>query len=472
VNTKRSWEAPPWLFLGSGLALILALGVAKPETAAAQSQCAGENGTCSFSGVNGVVYGANGAFNGRIATNSTACNNATFGDPISGVAKACYARSYTLCASENGTCSFSGVADVAYGANASFNTRTATNSIACNNATFGGDPISGVVKSCYYRLRTQCSGENGTCSFTGTGDIAYGANATFFGRTAVSSISCSNGAFGGDPLPNTVKACHVMVVSTSTSGGGGGGSDIGSIVSSAQFDQIWNPGTRSATYTYADFVTAAASYYPGLCQTGDSNTQKRECAAYFASKNQETGVGQYDRELYCQPGGGGHGGAACNYCGAAGACGSCASGQQYWGRHAVQLSWNYNYCAAGNGMGLGSGLHSDPNSIFNNKVTGWRASNWYWMTQLGPAVSNGYGTWPQESAHDAITTTDGSGNYGFGGTIRAVNGSIECQSRVQQQLNRVTYYNGSGGDEEDSSGGTLGILGYTGGAFGRRFCSP
>jgi hypothetical protein len=257
---------------------------------------------------------------------------------------------------------------------------------------------------------------------------------------------------------------------TATPTSSGGGSGIGAIVSSSQFDQIWNPATRSSTYTYADFKTAADTYYPALCGTGDTNTKKRECAAYFASKDQETGMGQYDRELYCQPGGGGYGGAACSYCGGS-SCGACAAGQQYWGRHAVQLSWDYNYCLAGGQ--IGTNLHADPNAIFNNKVTGWRLSDWYWMTQLGPSVSNGYGTWPMRTAHDSITSSDASGNYGFGGTIRAVNGGIECGSRVQQQINRVTYYNGSGGqDDEDGSGGTLGVLGYAGGLFGRRFCSP
>jgi hypothetical protein len=467
VSTKRPLALPGWGIVGLGLTAILTM-TTLPDTAAAQTFCANENGTCSFSGVAGVAYGANGAYNYKMATGSIACNNATFGDPIPGVAKSCTYLTYTPCAGEGGTCTFSGVADVAYGANSSFFSRTATGSIGCNTTPFGGDPLFGTLKSCYYRSRPQCAvGENGTCTFGGTAIVAYGANTSFFGRTASNSIACNAGTFGGDPIVGTVKACYTLVVSSS----GGGG--IGAIVSSSQFDQIWNPASRSATYTYADFVTAATSYYPGLCQTGDDNTKKRECAAYFASKDQETGVGQYDRELYCQPGGGGYGTAPCNYCdGGNQPCGACVGGQQYWGRHAVQLSWNYNYCNAGNQMGLGSGLHSDPNSIFNNRVTGWRASDWYWMTQLGPAVTNGYGTWPQQTAHDAITTTHSSGNYGFAGTIRAVNGGIECQSRVQQQLNRVTYYNGSGGDEEDSSGGTLGILGYTGGIFGRRFCSP
>jgi hypothetical protein len=249
---------------------------------------------------------------------------------------------------------------------------------------------------------------------------------------------------------------------------------IGTIVSASSFDLIWAPGTRAATYTYGDFVTAANDYYPALCGTGDINMKKRECAAYFANKSQETGTGRYDRELFCQPGGGGAGTASCNYCDGS-TCGACAGGQQYWGRHSIQLSWAQNYCLGGNAIGLGSGLHADPNQIFSNRVTGWRLANWYWMTQKGPGVSNGYGTWPSESAHDA-TTRSSCGvdqNCGFAGSIRAINGGIECGSRVQQQINRVTFYNGSGGqDDEDGVGGILGILGYGGGKFGRRYCAP
>ena len=53
------------------------------------------------------------------------------------------------CADENGTCTFSGTYEVCYGANSSFICKTVTDSIACNNTAFGSDPISGVAKACY-----------------------------------------------------------------------------------------------------------------------------------------------------------------------------------------------------------------------------------------------------------------------------------------------------------------------------------
>lgn len=58
---------------------------------------------------------------------------------------------YALCASEGQRCNFSGSKDVAYGANGQFVYRSGiTGGVDCNNAVFG-DPISGVAKACYTR---------------------------------------------------------------------------------------------------------------------------------------------------------------------------------------------------------------------------------------------------------------------------------------------------------------------------------
>ncbi len=59
---------------------------------------------------------------------------------------------YTLCANEWGSFALPGTCDVAYGANGAFAFRSAqSGTITFNNATFG-DPISGVAKKGYYRL--------------------------------------------------------------------------------------------------------------------------------------------------------------------------------------------------------------------------------------------------------------------------------------------------------------------------------
>lgn len=59
------------------------------------TQCATEGNTCSFSGVREVWYGARTSWKTAPASNGVACTNGVFGDPIVGVAKACYIRAYT-----------------------------------------------------------------------------------------------------------------------------------------------------------------------------------------------------------------------------------------------------------------------------------------------------------------------------------------------------------------------------------------
>lgn len=147
-----------------------------PSPAPAWTDCAGEGGTCSFSGTRQVRYGANGSYAYKSATGSIACTNGVFGDPIFGTVKTCqYAAdvatapvptpaptpaptptptptppvTWTGCSAENGTCTFSGTRQVRYGANGTYALRTATGSIACSNAVFG-DPVYGVVKTCEY----------------------------------------------------------------------------------------------------------------------------------------------------------------------------------------------------------------------------------------------------------------------------------------------------------------------------------
>ena len=89
---------------------------------------------------------------------------------------------FTLCAPEGGTCTFTGDRNLAFGANGNYNTLTIINSTACNTATFGPpDPAPNVAKACYisppigYVSAKQghgygsvyCADEGGTCSYEG-----------------------------------------------------------------------------------------------------------------------------------------------------------------------------------------------------------------------------------------------------------------------------------------------------------------
>ncbi|WP_446743383.1 RICIN domain-containing protein [Silvibacterium acidisoli] len=137
---------------------------------------------------------------------------------------------YTLCASENNQCSFSGTATVAFGADGRYLYGNFTNGTSCTAATFGNDPVYGVVKSCYIPTPnttqaappgttvpsgyTFCAAENSQCSFTGTATVAFGANGQYLYQTFTNGVACTTTAFGNDPDVGVVKACFIPAPNT------------------------------------------------------------------------------------------------------------------------------------------------------------------------------------------------------------------------------------------------------------------
>ncbi len=80
-----------------------------------------------------------------------------------------------------------------YGANGSYFYKTLSDGTSCTNSVFG-DPIVGVVKECAIPAGaagasvdewTFCAVENQACAFTGTREVRYGANGSYFYKTLV-----------------------------------------------------------------------------------------------------------------------------------------------------------------------------------------------------------------------------------------------------------------------------------------------
>jgi hypothetical protein len=61
---------------------------------------------------------------------------------------------WTKCANEGQTCSFSGKREVRYGTTTLYTSKVLTGPVACGNGTFG-DPARGYIKSCWYSSVTQ-----------------------------------------------------------------------------------------------------------------------------------------------------------------------------------------------------------------------------------------------------------------------------------------------------------------------------
>lgn len=188
----------------------------------------------------------------------------------------------------------------------------------------------------------------------------------------------------------------------------------GFVVSQAQFDQMF-PG-RNSFYSYSGLTTAIAAF-PAFAGTGSATVRKQEAAAFLANVSHETGGLVYivEQNTANYP----------HYCDATQPYGCPAGQAAYYGRGPIQLSWNFNYKAAGDALGIN--LLNDPWQVERNASVAWKTALWYWMTQNGPGTM---------TPHAAMVNS-----RGFGETIRSINGSLECNGGNPGQVqSRVTAY--------------------------------
>ncbi|MEV4003764.1 glycoside hydrolase family 19 protein [Actinomadura sp. NPDC049753] len=201
----------------------------------------------------------------------------------------------------------------------------------------------------------------------------------------------------------------------------GGSSDPGDppgqggfVVSESQFDQMFP--SRSSFYSYSG-LTAAMAAFPAFANTGSDTVKKQEAAAFLANVNHETGGLVYIVEQNT--------GNYPHYCDASRSYGCPAGQAAYYGRGPIQLSWNFNYKAAGDALGID--LLNNPWLVERDASVSWRTGLWYWMTQNGPGTMTG---------HSAMVN-----GRGFGETIRSINGALECDGRNPAQVqSRVNAY--------------------------------
>lgn len=162
-------------------------------------------------------------------------------------------------------------------------------------------------------------------------------------------------------------------------------------------------------YTRAAFLDALNSYNQ-FGRSGSLDDSKREVAAAFAHFTHETGHFCYTEEID---------GPSKDYCDEDKTEWPCAPNKGYYGRGPIQLSWNYNYGPAGRDNGF-DGLNS-PETVANDPTVSFKTALWYWMNNV----------------HGVI-------NQGFGATIRAINGQLECDganpSTVQTRVGYYTQY--------------------------------
>ncbi|XP_042029413.1 chitinase 5-like isoform X2 [Salvia splendens] len=198
-------------------------------------------------------------------------------------------------------------------------------------------------------------------------------------------------------------------------GGSPGGSN-GVVVSNVVTDNFFNGIANQAPagcagkgfYTRAVFLQAIRSY-PQFGTTGSTDNAKREIAAFFAHVTHETGHFCYTREINGQ---------SRNYCDSNNRQWPCAPGQGYYGRGPIQISWNYNYGPAGQAIGF-DGLNN-PDIVARDPIISFKTALWFWMNNVHSLIISG---------------------QGFGASIRAINGNLECNGANPATVTaRVNYY--------------------------------
>lgn len=107
-----------------------------------------------------------------------------------------------------------------------------------------------------------------------------------------------------------------------------------------------------------------------------------------------------------------------NYCDASNTQYPCTPSKGYYGRGPLHISWNYNYRPPGNDIGF-DGLNN-PDIVSSDVVVAFKTALWFWTKNVHYIIISG---------------------QGFGKTIRAINGQLECNSaNLATVTARVDYY--------------------------------
>ena len=193
-----------------------------------------------------------------------------------------------------------------------------------------------------------------------------------------------------------------------------------SIVTAAQFNGAYPQ--KNAFYGDAYNGLAAALEDPRfsrIAREGTLDDRKREVAALMAHIWQETGGLVYVTEVA----------PATIYCRTPDPFYPCVPGKTYIGRGPMQLSWNYNYGQASEYLGLGRQLLDNPDLVATDADLSWRTAMFFWMAWKN-IDTNALLVGPHyRFLHD-----------GFGGSLRAVNGALECPAGNAAAENRRRLY--------------------------------
>ncbi|XP_051201182.1 chitinase 2-like [Lolium perenne] len=263
------------------------------------------------------------------------------------------------------------------------------------------------------------------------------------GATCPNCLCCSRFGYCGSTADYCGAGCQSQC---SGCGPAPPGEGVASIVPRDVFDRLLlhrnDPGSGCLAvgfYTYDAFLAAAAAF-PAFGTTGNTDTRKREVAAFLGQTSHETTGGWptapdgpyswgycYKEErnpppdYYCQP--------SSEW--------PCASGRQYYGRGPIQLSWNYNYGPAGRAIGVD--LLNNPDLVATDPTVSFKTALWFWMTAQANKPSPHAvitGQWTPSAADVAAGRSPG-----YGVITNIINGGLECGIGPDPRVaDRIGFY--------------------------------
>ena len=201
-----------------------------------------------------------------------------------------------------------------------------------------------------------------------------------------------------------------------------------------------NRKTSGTSHTYTITTSswtgpAVTVDFEDFCNTGDNYNDKRELAAFFGNISQETTGGW-------EPIGGGTYGAYEDWGLNAvqennTPCGSyetysgdypAVSGQCYYGRGPIQLSWNYNYGRFSDFLYGNNTILNNPSEVHTNGVTSFKSAIWFWMTPQCPKPSCHQVMQEKFDETAGTYTLAKMSKKGFLHTVNIINGGVECRN--------------------------------------------
>ncbi|MCJ8210901.1 chitinase [Mucilaginibacter sp. RS28] len=195
------------------------------------------------------------------------------------------------------------------------------------------------------------------------------------------------------------------------------------------WNEAWAKQKPDSTYTID---------YGRFCNEGDTQTRKRELAAFFAQIAHETRFGQngaYNDGLMLTH----ESNTNLDYFGDSDEYPP-AKGQKYYGRGPMQISYNGNYGYASDCIfGDKKILLNNPSLVETDPVIAFKTAIYFWMT---PQTK-------KPSAHDVMTgkwqpkadDVAKGRKPGFGMTINIVNGEVECNHGDNTNMqDRIGFY--------------------------------